>query len=361
MAQDVAINAKSYTSLYSQLTQETKNKAIAHGHLCFISTNKNAVSYFIHTVDYNGFMTTKLECYKEKDLSNPKPIRFELVDGLHRVKVLEKYRGARYSSHIGTGLEIALGEGQNKATRTLLNAIDKKEELTVDKDVISDAVDELLTDDEIANTVGELLDQAEKTPGMFKKATQGMVKWLHKHFHYMKEYKGTPFVDEYKKYPIIQLKLNTVEELRGLLSLLSLKIDKIPSEKPLLVLTIEDDINLETLTENDNALLKKLFTPVSPFDKDMRSYFEKNSKHMNYLVKSSDKWPHIKTSAAQKFWFTIEEKCEDFDFERMLPKIFIGTVIVLAVVYGKPFVEAVQQHAPGVEALREKLGLKAKN
>jgi|GEM_PF-1234045 hypothetical protein len=360
--QDVAANSETYKSLYSQLTQEAKNDAIAQGQVCYICTNKNAASHFIYTIDYNGHLARKLECFKKNDLSNPQPIRLKEFDGLHQLRVDEKYRGARYFSHIGTGLEIALGEGQNKATRAILGALDKNEKLAddnavrVDKDTISETVDELLTDENVVEAVDEFLDQAEKAPGMFKKATQSMVKWLHNNFHYMKEYEGTPFIDEYKKYSTIVCKLNTIEELRGLLSLLTLKIDTIPEKKPLLILSIEEDRTLEKLTEEDNTLLKKLFTPTSPSDKEVRTYLDKSAKLMNQLIRLGVKWPHIKTSASQKFWFTVEEKCEDFDFERILPKIFIGSVIILALVYGDTFKDICKSHAKGSGWLKHKLG-----
>ena len=322
VAPEVTEETPKKNSVYVKLTKEEKDDAFGSASACFVSSNKFAPSYFVYTVDVNGLFVTVLECYKKNDLANPNPIRYKRFDALQMVRTDEKYRGARYNSKFLTGLE-KLSENSNSANRDLIEVLDTGYDYYR-------SIEDITSDEETLNS------------------TQKILTWYHKHFHYMKEFTGCPFVDEYKKYPVIQWKLVSVEQLRGLLSNLSLNLDEKPKVKPVLILQVEDDKDLSTLTDEDKTLIHEYFRPVHPADKEVTTYLFKCAKVMNQIRKNPAKtMPLIDRSYVQKVMDRVEGMFEEFDTDRLIPETVKWIVVGVAVIYGKTFLAHVAKTLRG--------------
>ena len=289
--------AEKVTATETAISIETKNETIAQNQICFIYSNAAASSMFINTYDNKGIMSTQLEMYK-KDLNNLKPIRYKVFDGLHDLRVDEKLRGARYYSKIGTIMEMTLGTAFNDINEIAFGLLSSQK------------------------------SRKNCTPNFLQK----IVKYVHSKMHYMKKYEKIPFVTEYNKYPLFDIKLQNANELRAIIKALQTHNIAARKTKPIAVLTIEDDPNLATLTDEDKNFMKKYFNIVPATDKEISLNLFITGKMMGVLRNRLKDAPHIKLSMLQQVTNPIEKLCEDFDTDRLLPKV--PRVIVAGILVG---------------------------
>jgi hypothetical protein len=287
-------------SLYTQVTRDSKTQAFLNANFCTISANEISPSFFIDTMDLGGRVSTETQCLK-KNPANPKTIRFRAWDGLESIKIDEKFEGARYRSKLGTLLAkqgVAFNEFMKDLTFVLGSAENTMEN-------ISD-----IETPKIPTIEKEELNKAQKA-----------VEWFQKHFHYLKETPVNPIIAAYKKYSVMVWRLETVKELEGLLTHLENNINEIPTDKPIIAVTINELKDVDNLSKDNKKLLKKYFRVVPNTDRDVCDYAERCGKSMNFYRKSLKTAPHVKVSLLQAFMNPVEHLCQDFEYERLTPKI----------------------------------------
>jgi hypothetical protein len=259
----------------NELSPEVKHAAMAPERVCFVNTDGK--SMLINTLYSDDAKVTQTKC-KYTDLSNPTPVRFKIFNADAEIFIDTKYFGAR-EALLGKGIELG-GLAFEKTMQGIINKLEKKN----------------------------------------LKKLGGAVKWFEKNFKYLEDFKGTPFVDEYSDAAIMQVKLQSVNELRALLSYLEANLNELPEVKPVLVLSIEKDRTLSTLTEEDVALLESFFEFSSSTDVELRSFLNSSRKAMGKIRRAVKNGKiRVGTSYTQKVFNALESKCDDFEMGRVLP------------------------------------------
>jgi hypothetical protein len=103
-----------------------------------------------------------------------------------------------------------------------------------------------------------------------------------------KKHKGTFLIDEYKNYPLWNVVLKDVVELREFLTYLETCLEKKNmksfDQKPVIRLILADDVLLQTIELNDWIRLKTQFDIVHPCDITTVTYFDASKFTMDDLI-----------------------------------------------------------------------------
>ncbi len=147
-----------------------------------------------------------------------------------------------------------------------------------------------------------------------------------------------PLKDEYVSVPVWWLKFNDVTEFRQLAVYLEKILkDEQTTRKPMLMITLEDDLELNTLDTHDLEFIQKYFELVPFTNKDMRDF--RNAIEKKCLTSRAE---HQKAGAVyidenfkERMFREITSVCEDFEWDRIAPKlalyggsILVGTLIL---------------------------------
>jgi hypothetical protein len=132
------------------------------------------------------------------------------------------------------------------------------------------------------------------------------------------QYDGTILLDEYKNYPLWNVSLKNIEELRALLDYLYKALDKRGKKsfdlKPVIRLRLEEDILLQSLELEDLANLSMLFDVVEIKDLKTAEFFNNTQSKVDGLLEKLSKDTHSPHEGYRKHLFC---KAEDFfeDYE----------------------------------------------
>jgi hypothetical protein len=289
----------------TELTRSMKSAAIAPERICYVNTGNGTMH--INTLYSDVAQSTNTKC-KYQTLEKLTPTRLKEFDSLSGVFSDTKYFGER-RAFIGQLLE-CYGALFEEVMQGIIGKCEKK-------------------------NLTKLKTAAE---------------WVEGNFHYLQDFKGVPFIDEYNQSAIMQVTLQSVKELRELSTYIKKHIETVPETKPVIVLTLVDDKNLKTLTKDDVAFLETYFEFSNPVDQELRSFLYASQKEM-WQIRKRVKGGHIqiKTSATQKVMNEIESTCEDFEFDRILPKlpkyVLVAIISAIALKYANYLVDPVVNQA----------------
>ena len=150
------------------------------------------------------------------------------------------------------------------------------------------------------------------------------------------EYPGTILIDEYKKNIPMFWVLKNVDELRAIFTYMAKKFEEekfSPTKKNLLVLKIQNDPTLETLSKDEKTFLDAYFEVFPLTDKDVKEFFEQNKRLMldmnNNIGRSNPKY--IGETAIQSITRQTEKFYKDFEAKHIiiLIGVFVTTKIIL--------------------------------
>ena len=292
----------------TELTRSTKSAAIAPERICYVNTVNGTMH--INTLYSDIAQSTQTKC-KYQTLDKLTPTRFKAFDSLSEVFIDTKYFGERRAL-IGQLFE-CYGALFEEVMQGIISKCEKK-------------------------NLTKIKTAAE---------------WVEGNFHYLQDFKGVPFIDEYNQSAIMQVTLQSVKELRELSTYIKEHVETVSETKPVIVLTLLDDKNLKTLTQDDITFLETYFEFSNPVDNELRSFLYASQKAMWEIRKRvKGVHVHIKTSATQKIMNEIESTCHDFEMDRLLPRaaIIVATGIILGITgaYTKKIIDsAVTPVTPG--------------
>ena len=155
---------------------------------------------------------------------------------------------------------------------------------------------------------------------------------------------GTVLVDEYKisleteGSMVFRFLLQSIDELESLAVYLSTEFDKkditATDIKPLLIITVDQDTALSTLSEEARTFFDAYFTIVSLTDAQVRDFVEKHMKDMCKLsnMLEGSRPLYVGENFGEAAFRTIEGACHKFEAKKIVPALvgFIITSILIA-------------------------------
>lgn len=154
-------------------------------------------------------------------------------------------------------------------------------------------------------------------------------------------YRGTLFIDEYKNYPLWNVVLKDREELLEFLGYFAQNLQQRGKNqfdnKPVLLLTLKDDLTLSSLEEKDFQLISTLFELVSPSDKTTTKFFTDTQITMDDLIMRFESGHpiYLGENVRKQIFRSVEKTFAEFKMQDMIPKALsygFGTfVLALAV------------------------------
>ena len=160
-------------------------------------------------------------------------------------------------------------------------------------------------------------------------------KALEKMFGLTKHFTGTILLDEYRNFPLWNVSLKDVVELRSFLTYLedclAERGHRAFDEKPVLRLILEEDVLLRTLDVEDEARLHMLFDVVNPRDFKAVKFFDEVQFDMDGVIR------HLATShpfepkkgLRRGIIDTLESTFTKFEGVEFFPKLIIGTGVLI--------------------------------
>lgn len=150
-----------------------------------------------------------------------------------------------------------------------------------------------------------------------------------------KKYTGTFLIDEYKNYPLWNIVLRDVTELRSFLTYLETNLEKKSlksfDQKPVLRLMLKDDVLLKTIELNDWMRITAQFDIVHPCDLTTVTYFDATKFAMDDLVMRAQKNDPYEPSKGvrRSIIDTIEKPFKNFKASDYMGEVIAAGTLVL--------------------------------